>query len=153
MITLTVYGDLHGKGRPRFANGHAYTPESTRRYEAEIQAAWMLAGGRMQEGAVAVDITAYQALPKRATKAQQHAAARGEIWPIRKPDIDNIIKIVLDALNGYAYRDDTQVVMLDARKEYATDGVSRLVVKVNSVSQETGAEVDSNVAQDGRRKG
>lgn len=141
MTTLTIHGDLRGKGRPRFAGGHAYTPEATRRYEAEIQAAWMLAGGRMLDGAVAVSIAAYQALPKSATRAQRHAAERGEIWPIRKPDLDNIIKITLDALNGLAYRDDTQVTVLDARKEYATDGESRLVVSVDSI------------AQDGQRKG
>lgn len=141
-MTITIYGDLHGKGRPRFAGGHAYTPESTRRYEAEIQAAWMLAGGRMLDGAVAVDITACQALPKRATRAQQHAAARGEIWPIRKPDLDNICKLVLDALNGMAYRDDTQVVVLDARKEYALDGESRLVVKVDQVQRGDAAHED-----------
>lgn len=52
-----------------------------------------------------------------------------------KPDIDNIIKIVMDALNGYAYQDDTQVVQLDARKEYAADGVSRLVVSVKGIKE------------------
>lgn len=130
MTTVTIHGPLHGKGRPRFAGGHAYTPEATRRYEGEIQAAWLLAGGKRLEGPVAVDIIAYQALPKRASKALRAAAENGSIWPIRKPDIDNVIKIVLDALNGYAYNDDTQVVRLDARKEYTPESESRLVITV-----------------------
>lgn len=134
MTTITIYGPLQGKGRPRFANGHAYTPEATKRYEGMIQGAWLLAHGERLEGPVTIDMTAYQALPKRATKAAREAAERGEIWPIRKPDLDNIIKIALDALNGYAYTDDTQVVRLDAQKLYALDGENRLEITVREVA-------------------
>lgn len=134
MTTITVHGPLRGKGRPRFA-GHAYTPAVTRQYEGEIQGAWLLAHGELLDGPVAVDVTAYQALPRRATKAFREAAARGDLWPSCKPDIDNIIKIALDALNGYAYTDDKQVVRLDARKLYALDGTSRLVITVGGVEE------------------
>ena len=41
-----------------------------------------------------------------------------KIRPTKKPDIDNIIKAVLDALNGVAYKDDTQVVQVMATKKY-----------------------------------
>lgn len=143
MTTITIYGPLRGKGRPRFANGRVYTPEATRRYEGEIQAAWLLAHGERMDGPVALDVTAYQALPQRANKAFQKAAERGEIWPLGKPDLDNIIKIAMDALNGYAYQDDTQVVQLDARKEYAADGVSRLVVSVKGIKEHVHDECKS----------
>lgn len=43
----------------------------------------------------------------------------GELLPSKKPDIDNIVKAVLDALNKVAYRDDTQVVELQVRKQYS----------------------------------
>lgn len=43
----------------------------------------------------------------------------GELLPAKKPDIDNIVKAVLDALNEVAYRDDTQVVELQVRKQYS----------------------------------
>ena len=43
----------------------------------------------------------------------------GKILPAKKPDIDNVVKAVLDALNGVAYRDDTQVVELHVRKSYS----------------------------------
>ena len=135
MTTITIHGPLHGKGRPRFAGGHAYTPEATRRYEGEIQAAWLLAGGKKLEGPVALEIVAHQALPKRASKAMRKAAENGAIWPIRKPDIDNVIKLAMDALNGLAYHDDTQVVMLDARKEYTPEDESRLVITVREVEK------------------
>ena len=40
------------------------------------------------------------------------------IKPTKKPDADNIVKIICDALNGVAYKDDTQVVELDFKKVY-----------------------------------
>lgn len=144
MTTFTVPG-VKGKGRPRFARYGAhvttYTPDSTAAYEQAVQLAYQAAGGRLHDGAVAVRITAHQALPKRATKAQRAAAERGEIYPIRKPDLDNIIKIVLDALNGYAYRDDTQVVQIDARKLYTADE-SNIVVTVGTLDEIAPAPVE-----------
>lgn len=144
MTTFTVPG-VKGKGRPRFARYGAhvttYTPDSTAEYEKAVQLAYQAAGGRLYDGAVAVRITAHQALPQRATKAQRAAAERGEIHPIRKPDLDNIVKIVLDALNGYAYRDDTQVLQLDARKIY-TAGESHIIVTVGTLDEITPAPVD-----------
>lgn len=135
MTTFTIHGPLRGKGRPRFAGGHAYTPATTREYERQIQGAWMMARGQMLDGPVALDVVAYQALPKSASKALRAAAERGEIWPIRKPDIDNVIKLVMDAICGLAYRDDTQVVQLDARKEYTQESESRLVITVREAEK------------------
>jgi len=38
---------------------------------------------------------------------------------VKKPDADNIIKIIADALNGLAYKDDCQIVRLEFEKFYA----------------------------------
>ena len=43
------------------------------------------------------------------------------MFPKVKPDLDNVVKAVLDALNGVVYRDDAQVVNLVATKRYATE--------------------------------
>ena len=42
------------------------------------------------------------------------------ISPTKKPDIDNITKVVLDALNKFAYKDDTQITEITAVKKYAS---------------------------------
>lgn len=130
--TITIHGDLHGKGRPRFdpRSGRAYTPDDTRRYENEIQAAWMLAKGEKMEGPIEIDIFAYQKLPKRATKADREAAEKNILRPLRTPDVDNIAKVVMDALNGYAYDDDAQVVRLFVSKRYTPESESRLMITV-----------------------
>ena len=43
----------------------------------------------------------------------------GELPPLKKPDIDNIVKVVADALNGAAYHDDTQIIFTVAKKAYS----------------------------------
>lgn len=63
-------------------------------------------------GAVAVVITAYLVRPKSSKRAD----------PTIKPDIDNIAKQILDALNGIAWKDDAQVVRLTVQKRYDDSG-------------------------------
>jgi Holliday junction resolvase RusA-like endonuclease len=55
----------------------------------------------------------------------------GEIYPQVKPDLDNVMKAVLDALNGVVYADDSQVINLVATKRYSTD--PRVEVYVHEV--------------------
>ena len=54
-------------------------------------------------------------------KKKQAAVYAGEIKPTVKPDIDNIVKIVLDGLNGVAFTDDKQVIEIQAQKCYVFD--------------------------------
>jgi len=56
----------------------------------------------------------------------------GCIYPTKKPDADNIAKIVLDALNGVAYTDDTQVVNLSVQKRYGE--VAEVKVEITEVN-------------------
>ena len=41
--------------------------------------------------------------------------------PTKKPDVDNIIKVVLDGLNKTAYEDDKQVVKVSLEKIYTKE--------------------------------
>lgn len=43
------------------------------------------------------------------------------ISPTKKPDIDNIVKVVLDAMNKFAFKDDTQIVKLEVEKLYTQE--------------------------------
>ena len=121
-LVFEVPGEPSGKGRPRFTkDGHAYTDSETRAYEQKITAYYrqQLRDFRWPDSAyISVEITAVYPIPKSATKASLAAIQAGRILPKRKPDIDNVIKAVLDSLNGYAYKDDSQVVMVTGRKIY-----------------------------------
>lgn len=130
-MKFTVYGEPHGKARPRFANGHAYTPKSTVNYERWVQAAYMDVSREIipADQPVMVTMDIYHALPKSTPKSKVDTALRER--PMKKPDIDNCIKSVLDSLNGLAYADDKQVVAVIARKFYAIEG--RVDVKVEVI--------------------
>lgn len=133
MVDFTVPGEPRGKGRPRFSkSGHTYTDSETRAYENKIIAYYRKAHGafRFPDGAfVSVDVVAYLPIPKSATKARRAGMEAGTIRPSRKPDIDNIEKAVLDALNGIAYKDDARVCQASCAKFYGTEPRLEITVK------------------------
>lgn len=71
--------------------------------------------------------------PKSTSKKKQKQMLDGEILPLKKPDMDNIVKVVADALNGVAYNDDTQIVLVSAKKAYsAIEGLDVTVEEYSS---------------------
>ena len=71
---------------------------------------------------VSVEIRIGQAIPKSWSKTKRIRAELGEIVPLsRNGDIDNIAKSILDALNGFVYEDDCQVVRLKIVKFYSAE--------------------------------
>lgn len=121
-IIFSVPGEPQGKGRPRFTTrsgyAKAYTPDATAAYEDAIRWAYRQVHGAYINGPVSVHIEAVYGIPKSASKAKRAAMLSGEILPCKKPDADNIAKVVCDALNGLAYKDDCQVVNLSVRRRY-----------------------------------
>ena len=118
-----VPGPITGKARPRMntRTGKAYTPSKTKNYEYEIKR-WFInkyPNFKTLETRLKIQIIAYYDIPKSTTKKQAEKMERQIISPTKKPDIDNIAKIVLDALNKLAYKDDTQITKLEIEKVYA----------------------------------
>lgn len=102
-LTFRVDGEVVGSARPRVTRNGTYTPKRTRDYRKRIARAFTEAGGEMHDGPHSVGIDVYRALPKSRPK-------RVESEPDTfKPDVDNICKNVLDALNGVAWPDDSCV--------------------------------------------
>lgn len=125
-MIVKIPGRPKGKSRPRFANGHAYTPKATRDYEKEIAMLYKAQDGRVFTGNVSLEIEAVFKIPTSWSKKKQWETINNGKRPEIRPDIDNIVKVVMDALNGVAYKDDSQVVDIKARKVYGLDceGVS-----------------------------
>lgn len=114
-----------GKGRPRFSKGgHAYTPAKTASYEAYVRAAWMQSWHSAPPAGVPVmvRIEAVFPIPHSYTKKRKRQILEGGVPALKKPDIDNIVKIILDALNGVAYADDKDIIEVHARKRYQGPG-------------------------------
>jgi len=118
-----IPGKPQGKGRPRVTRYGTYTPEKTREYENLIRACWLQQadGWTVRDGGVGMIVTAYFPIPVSANKDRKSGMRSGRIAPQVKPDGDNILKVVADALNGYAYTDDKQVVSMSIQKRYSDD--------------------------------
>lgn len=121
-IRFTIPGSPMGKGRVRISKGgFCFTPENTMNYENLVKVSCIDKCQQRQAdyaGQVAVDITAFYPIPSSYTKKKQEQI-RGGARPVKKPDLDNIAKIVLDALNHVAWQDDKQVVCMVLTKKYA----------------------------------
>ena len=125
-ITFAVPGKPKGKARPRSSrlSGTMYTPRETLEYEKLVALSYKAKGGRLLSGLVAVDIVAQFAPPKSLSKAKRLELLETK-YAGKKPDGDNIAKIVLDGLNGVAFADDAYVVHLTVTKVYGeTDQVT-----------------------------
>ncbi|MGN0805370.1 MAG: RusA family crossover junction endodeoxyribonuclease [Candidatus Coproplasma sp.] len=129
MITFIVKGKPQGKARARtFYNKRmgkmqSITPEQTKSYEDLIRWSYKASGGQyLGEKTLQVDIQAFYPIPQSFSKVKRRDAMIDIIRPTTKPDCDNIIKVVLDALNGVAYYDDKQVVNVSCNKYYGKSG-------------------------------
>lgn len=131
--TFKVYGRPQGKGRPRFRNaGHfvqVYTPKETLAYERRIADEYIRAGGEQLDSPVVITVVQQFMIPKAATKADRKAMLELHLVPNCKPDIDNVLKAVLDGLNGIAYIDDTQVVAVVCERRYGEEAYLEVTVE------------------------
>lgn len=122
MRIFTVPGKPLGKQRPRvLKTGITYTPAKTVNYENFVKQIYFVEhrDKKPLEGPVRMKIRAYLSIPKSTSKKKREAMMRGEIRPTKKPDWDNMGKIITDALNGIAYGDDKQVVSCLVEKFYS----------------------------------
>jgi Holliday junction resolvase RusA-like endonuclease len=118
---VIVEGTIKGKARPRFYNGHAISAKDTVNYENWVKMCYQQQNGKYLEGQIRAEITAYYKVPKSYSKRRMEGIREGKEYPLKRPDIDNCIKIILDSLNGIAYKDDAQIVEVVARKRFTEE--------------------------------
>ena len=122
MRAFVIEGEPQGKGRARHANGWAYTPEKTAMYENLIKLSYRQECSEpMYEQGVplVMQITAFYGIPKSVSNKKRQAMMNEEILPTKKPDIDNLCKVIMDSLNKVAYYDDAQIVKAVETKFYS----------------------------------
>jgi Holliday junction resolvase RusA-like endonuclease len=131
-----IPGKVQAKQRPRFSkSGIVYTPKETRVYEDFVRVCYRDYANQYQwepyDGQLRAEIEVFIQVPKSDSKLNKQAKIIGEIRPTIKPDCDNLAKSILDSLNGWAYRDDKQVIELSVKKFYAEQ--SEVKVKLMEV--------------------
>ena len=136
MIRFTIPGEVIPQGRPRFARTRTgvrtYDPARSREYKTFVQ--WStheLWPEKPLDGPLSVRIVEYRAIPESWSKKRRAEALAGVIRPTGRPDMDNVIKAILDSLNGRMWRDDSQVVSLHAEKRYGE--IPRAEVEIEGV--------------------
>jgi len=127
-----VPGKVIGKGRPRLNSytGVVYTPTRTKDYESLVEQYFLLKYPRFKalEGRIKVSIIAYFSIPKTTKKTDINEMLENNISPTKKPDIDNIVKAILDSMNKFAFKDDNQITKLEVEKKYAIE--DKVYVKI-----------------------
>lgn len=125
---MLIFTKPVGKGRPRFTkSGHVYTDEKTKAFEDMVGWGYKkaIAEGEaeafMNGEPLRAIIGFYFSIPKSYSKKRKKAIYEGSEALTRRPDIDNLVKSVLDGLNGVAYEDDAQVVEVATYKVYGEE--------------------------------
>ncbi|NYB73871.1 RusA family crossover junction endodeoxyribonuclease [Sedimentibacter hydroxybenzoicus DSM 7310] len=122
-MKFTIPGEPKGKGRPKFSSKgkfvKAYTPETTVNYENWVKICFQEARQQMLTGQLHAELKCFYSIPKSFTKKKKKDASNCILRPTKKPDIDNICKIIFDSLNGLAYADDKDIVSCKVDKYYS----------------------------------
>ena len=129
-IVFHVPGTPVGKGRPRAAKRGKhitlYTPEKTVSYEGKVAlaASQAMVGRQLLDGPVVVCLDIHMPVPASWSRKARAEALADIAPPAKKPDADNVLKAICDAINGVVWIDDVQVVDCVIRKRYReTPGV------------------------------
>jgi Holliday junction resolvase RusA-like endonuclease len=97
-----------------FARAYTERDHPIHAYKQAVRLAYVNAGGEVLEGPVSIRVVCLFDRPKsHSKKRRQYTEPK-----TTKPDLDNVGKAILDALNEIAYNDDGQVFMLTVEKWY-----------------------------------
>ena len=131
-MKLIIPGTPIAKGRPRLSKWGTYTPEKTVNYETLIKELFIISNQKKLDGALVLVAKAYFPITKSTSKKNRAKMISGEIHHTKKPDYDNISKIIGDALNGLAYDDDSQIVDGRLIKSYSEE--PRLEIEITKIA-------------------
>lgn len=143
MVSLTIPGKPMAKQRPRFvrsvnpltgeSTGYTHTPRETVSYENLIVAIFQqrYSDFELLQGALRLDIGGFVPIPQSWSNRKRDMALTGQLRPTTKPDDDNYLKIVKDALEHVAYHNDSQFVESHIWLWYSDQ--PRLEIKIDKI--------------------
>lgn len=120
-------------GRARFFGAKPGHPVKLWR-ERIVAAVEAQHSGPALDGPLRLDVEFYLGRPGRLCRKKD---AAGPLPCVSRPDVDNLVKAVKDALSGRVYGDDCQVVEVRARKRYHAKGDGpHAVIEVREYDEE-----------------
>ena len=134
---FVVYGEPQGKGRPKFSKVGDHvktrTPDQKVIYENLIKTEHRSQCNGLQfpdQAQLDMRVMAFYQMPSSVSKKKRQQMLDQKIRPTKKPDADNILKVVADSLNQIAYRDDAQIVDTQVRKFYSDRPRIEVLIRV-----------------------
>lgn len=141
VTSVEVLGEAVPKGRPRAFRTpkgiRMHTPARTANYETTVRLTWsehVANDTRVSwpiRGPVAIRVAFYRTPPASLSNKKRFLALNGTTRPTTRPDVDNLLKAILDALNGIAFVDDAQIVSIEASKAYGEQAKS--IIQVTAI--------------------
>ena len=112
LMQLTIPGEPQGKQRHKWSPGGTYSPKKTVNYETYIKELFAVKYPDFVpvEGALELELTALLTIPASISNKRKAMMKSNEIRPAKRPDVDNLVKIVMDALEKLVYKNDSQIV-------------------------------------------
>lgn len=130
-VHFTIPGVPVPKARPRVKkNGFTYTPKKTEDYEALVKDVYNLTAKHyFSDSPLHVYMDLFFPIPKSYSKKRRKELSCPNTPYPKRPDADNVIKAITDALNGIAYKDDGQIVRVSAAKWYGKEPRAEVVIE------------------------
>jgi Holliday junction resolvase RusA-like endonuclease len=134
-IMFTIYGIPIAKGRPRFSTRGkfpvAYTPEKTKNYESDVGMMAKAAIGASEplEGALEAFIYVTFPVPASYSKKRTEACLSDSEKHTKKPDLDNVVKSVIDGMDKIVFENDSQITSIHATKVYGEVAKVEVIVR------------------------
>ena len=132
-IKFVVPGRPQEKQRAKWSRTRMYSPIQTVNYETYVKEMFVISYPDFVplEGPLKMTITAYLMIPKSTSKKRAKLMTERIIIPEKKPDWDNLGKIVSDALEGFAYKCDGQIATGIVYKRYSNQ--PRLEIEIEGI--------------------
>ena len=139
-VKFTIMGPPKGKGRPRFQKignfTRVTTPADTVNYENLVKLEYEMQCNKYyfeDNLELGIKIVSYYPIAKSTSKVKKEKMLKGLINPVKKPDCDNVLKIIADSLNQIAYHDDAQIVEAQINKRFSV--VPRTEVEIYDLKE------------------
>lgn len=130
---LVIPSEPIAKGRPRVTKWGTHTPERTKNYETFVSELWFATHGQtLLEEELEMELKLYFSIPKSISKKKKAEMESGILRPQKKPDLDNCLKSIADALNQIAYKDDKQITRVVVEKYYSEAPRAEVKVRIRA---------------------
>ena len=151
MISFDLYGPPIAQKRARHSrvNGHmrTFNPQKTEREQVQWQIKSQFRGEPLTIP-IALDLIFLMPIAESTTNTKKKQMANGLIAHTKKPDLDNLAKFILDAMNNLVFKDDSQVIEIRMKKIYSTSPGT--VIRVIPMASEKRELLYENCARDFR---